>query len=365
MKNADRITVFQLSFIVMTAIGFKTHVTIIPPLLQTAGRDAWMSVLFAVVVVSIWCILLFFIHKEMKQQHIAIWLKQHIGTFFTVLIIGIFCMYILTIASYAMRETMTWVKITFLPTTPEWMGVTLLAVLCLLTAASGLRTLSIINFFLLIMVIVFGFLVAIVNIQVKNYSLLLPILENGFLPVLKGSVYQVGALVELLFFLFLQQKIERPYRYRDFIYNILNLSFLTLGPLVAAVAEFGIEEAAKQRHPAYEEWGLVQMGQFIEHFDFLSIYQWMSGAYIRISLLLLILIELLNIKNEKVKKWVLVITFLIITIVNYIPFSDAMFYNFYISTILPTTATLFISFTFLLGIIAFVTRLKGGKAKNG
>lgn len=365
MKNSDSITVFQLSYLAMMAIGFKTHVTIIPPLLQTAGRDGWISVLFSVVVICVWCILLISIHKETKKQHLKIWLKQHIGIFFTSLIILVICIYLILLASFSIRETITWVRIDFLPTTPEWVGTIIFGALCTITAAFGLRTMAIINFFLLSMVLVFGFFVATVNIQVKNYSLLLPILENGFSPILKASMYQIAAMAELLFFLFLQQKVEKPFRYRDFIINVMLLAFLTMGPLVAAIAEFGPVEAAKQRHPAYEEWGLVQLGQFIEHFDFLSIYQWFSGAYIRTSLLVLIAIELMNIENKKINKWILCSAFLLMTIVGLIPLSDSVFYKLLITILLPTTAYLFIGFSILLGIIVLFTRLKGGKSTNG
>ena len=43
---------------------------------------------------------------------------------------------------------------------------------------------------------------------------------------------------------------------------------LTLGPLIGAITEFGPNEATKQRYPAYEEWGLVTIGRYIEHLDF-------------------------------------------------------------------------------------------------
>ena len=62
---------------------------------------------------------------------------------------------------------------------------------------------------------------------------------------------------------------------------------LTMGPTIGAITEFGPIEAAKQRYPAYEEWGLGSIGRFIEHFDFLSIYQWLTGAFIRVGLLVI------------------------------------------------------------------------------
>ncbi|WP_142303724.1 hypothetical protein [Neobacillus soli] len=45
IKKSDSITVFQLILLSMTAIGLKNHVIIISPLIQTAGRDSWLSVI--------------------------------------------------------------------------------------------------------------------------------------------------------------------------------------------------------------------------------------------------------------------------------------------------------------------------------
>ncbi|MFR9721672.1 hypothetical protein ACL00X_20305, partial [Aeromonas diversa] len=81
----------------------------------------------------------------------------------------------------------------------------------------------------------------------------------------------------------------------------IGLSFLilTLGPTIGAIAEFGPFVAAKQRYPAFEEWRLVSIGRYIEHLDFLSVYQWFVGAFIRLSLLCFLTPDVLQISNKK------------------------------------------------------------------
>lgn len=70
--------------------------------------------------------------------------------------------------------------------------------------------------------------------------------------------------------------------------------FLALGPLVGAIAEFGAEEAGKLKVPAHEQWKLLSLGIHITRLDFLSIFQWRSGAFIRISLCMFIVNQLLD-----------------------------------------------------------------------
>ena len=44
-----RISIVQISLLIMTAIGLKNHVTVIPHLLAASKRDAWISVIFALI----------------------------------------------------------------------------------------------------------------------------------------------------------------------------------------------------------------------------------------------------------------------------------------------------------------------------
>src|SRR5690625_7312620 len=103
---------------------------------------------------------------------------------------------------------------------------------------------------------------------------------------MKATVLQGSGIVELIILLFLQYRFESPFRYWHFLIIAFILTGLTLGPLVGAIVEFGPVEAASQRYPAYEEWGLARLGKYVEHVDYLSIYQWLSGAFIRITLIL-------------------------------------------------------------------------------
>ncbi|WP_020618963.1 hypothetical protein [Paenibacillus daejeonensis] len=43
----------------------------------------------------------------------------------------------------------------------------------------------------------------------------------------------------------------------------------------------------------------MKIGRFIEHVDFLSIFQWLSGAYIRIALAIYLSLELWNLQQLK------------------------------------------------------------------
>src|SRR5690606_22187538 len=140
---------------------------------------------------------------------------------------------------------------------------------------------------LLPFVIVFGDFVMTANLPAKNYSLILPIAEHGWQPVFLGGLYVGGGLVELIVILLLQQELKKKVALWKLWLLSLFLVLLVFGPVLGAIAEFGPAEAARLRYPAFEEWRLVTIGNYIRHVDFFSIFQWLSGAFVRIAVSLL------------------------------------------------------------------------------
>ncbi|MGR5973538.1 GerAB/ArcD/ProY family transporter [Bacillus cereus] len=183
--------------------------------------------------------------------------------------------------------------------------------------------------FLLVFVVALGFFVMSLNFPHKDYSQLFPILENGLTPVIKGTVYSLGSLLEVILIFFIQHKLKMNIKSRSFIMLGLVLIGLTLGPLLGSIAIFGPEEASNQRYPAYEEWRLLKIGKYIEHVDFFSIYQWLSGGFIRISFGLYIIGQLFSFKNEKKRNVLIGISSLITFVAVLLPISDIEFVRFF------------------------------------
>src|SRR5690606_15365783 len=122
----------------------------------------------------------------------------------------------------------------------------------------------------------------IANIEHKDYSLLFPIFEHGFTSdILVSVVYLLGCFAEITLLLLLQHHLKKPIKLWQLIAFVLFIIMLAFGPTVGAIAEFGPVESAKQRFPAYEQWKLIKIGMYIEHLDFLSVYQWFTGTFIR------------------------------------------------------------------------------------
>ena len=254
-----------------------------------------------------------------------------------------------------MRETLQFVANTFLPETPFVFLLAIFTLLCVMLATTNIQTIVMINVLVLVGVISFGFFAAFTNLQVKDYNLLRPFLEDGFQPVIHGMIYPASGIIELIFLIFIQHKVKDQIRFPHFVTMILILTVLTMGPLIGAITEFGPDEAAMQRFPAYEEWGLVTIGNFFEHLDFLSIYQWLSGTFIRVGLLLFIVIDLLNMNGKRKKIWTSIAPVFMVICLSLYSISDNTFDELKGKYILPITFFFFFIVSLFLAIVAFVS----------
>lgn len=363
MKNIGSISILHVIFLSMTVIGLKNHVTIMPPLLDVAGRDSWISVLLTTIAILPWVFLLVYIHTKTNQEPLKDWIKQRIGKVGSSIVIYSVVIFLVIIAAFTMIETLQWVNTTALPKTPKIILLFIYTVLCIYLVTTSLQTIVIVNVFVLFGVVVFGFFVAITNIQVKDYELLRPFFEHGFQPTLTALVYPASGFVELLLFLFLQHQIRDRLRWYHFAIMLVILMGLTLGPLIGAITEFGPDEAARQRYPAYEEWGLVTIGRYIEHLDFLSIYQWLTGTFIRVGFILYVVADLLNMTGDSKRIWRMLAPPFFFCCLPLMILNDHIFMKIKGDYILTATFIFFFLLSLILTVIAILPK-KSDKKKT-
>ena len=287
----------QAMMLIMLSVGLLSHVMIIPALLSSAKRDAWISILLSAGPYLLFTLMLAYVSRFLQHQTLHDWLTSHIGKPLGLLFRVGNSLFFLSLIYFTLRDTTTWAKTSYLTETPVLVTSIAFMTLCGYTAYKGIRSLAFTAGLILPLVVLLGFYVAIVNAQYKDYSRLLPVLEHGWQPVLHGMVYSLAGMFELLFLWYLQPHLSKRIRVWQYLMLAAIILGLTLGPLIGAIVEFDPFEAAKMRYPAFEEWRIASLGKYIAQTDFFSIYQWLAGAFTRISLAMYILIEIWNIKS--------------------------------------------------------------------
>jgi spore germination protein (amino acid permease) len=225
-------------------------------------------------------------------------------------------------AIITIKDMVTWTHVTYLPRTPPFMISLLFMIFCFFAARSGLRAIAITAGILLPIVVLLGYFVMGANFQYKDYSLLTPLFTHGYGPTLTSIMLTCGASFELLAIVFLQHHVDTRIRLSALLILAACVIGLTIGPLTGSIAIFGPFEAADLRYPAFEQWRMVTLGKYISHLDFLSIFQWISGACVRTSMLMFLSVDLLGIQKKRTRTLILLGISLLFLAMSLYPVTD-------------------------------------------
>jgi spore germination protein KB len=360
--NNTPLNTVQLICVFMLSIGLMNHIIVLPLLLDVAGRDAWISAIMALIALPLWLPLLYFIMKQSNQMNFILWLKTEFksGMAYFVAIVG--SLLLLVIGYVTLNDTVTFITTTYLTRTPNWIVLLTLTVMCFYNAYYGIPSIAKIASIFLPFNLILGILVMIATTPYKDYSLLKPIMENGFAPVFKGMVYAGAGYVEIFFILFMQHHLQSRFSFKAlFIISVLAAS-LCIGPTIGAIVEFGPKEAANLRHPSFEQWRLIKLGTYLEYLDFLSVYLLMSGAFIRISLATALIPELFHVTDKKARLRILIMISITMYLLSLIPISDDKFLDLQYQFVLPLSLLSILSLSLFIGVLSLFSYLKKRRA---
>lgn len=356
------ISFVQSVMIMMLSTGLLNHVIIIPILLDAAGRDAWMSIILAGACSLVWIVILHIgISRTAKRPIFDIFSKAYspiVGR----LLAGSAAIYLFAICTITTRDTVYWIHQTFSPETPILVFALIFLFISVVNAYLGIQSIANTASVLLPVVVLLGFFVMFSNTPHKDYSLLKPLLAHGMQPVWSGAVYVGAGFAELIMLFFMQHHIQSRLTYLHFLTVVLLLAGLTIGPLIGSIVEFGTDEAAKLRFPAYEEWRLLTIGRYIEHLDFFSVYQWFSGAFIRISLTMFLILDVFRIQSVKGKAWMLGCLYAVILFISTMPISDQAFLKMMSHYLLPISLWGVLAFSVIMAGLLLLAQRRGKAA---
>ncbi|MFD0713310.1 endospore germination permease [Paenibacillus sp. GCM10027626] len=345
-----KIGFLQIFMVMMLFNGLLSHVIVNPMLLDASGRDAWISVLLTAAIYIPWCVILIYIMHKSGGQKLQPWLAEQTNPLISWILLLPVAVHLYLIGGMTITQTTIWTISNYLPATPQSLLILVLVAVCFYAAIAGLNTITVGAGILLPVVVVLGYLVSFANMPHKDWMLLKPFLENGWKPAINGMVYAGGAFVEIFLLLLLQHRVKKKIKAWQIILLGLVLVYITLGPIVGAITEFGPSEAAKQMVSPYEQWRLVKLGNHIEHVDFLSVFQWLAGATVRISLAQFLLADLFPFRKRHSRNW-----FIFAVSISYIVLAiSSIYFNSFYLGIFEKYLTISLFVTLILTFVWFV-----------
>lgn len=347
-------TFLQLSTVFVLSVGMMNHVLVIPKILDVSGRDSWISILLTLILFIPVFLVIAYIIRKTGQRPITQWLTEHYGRWLSVLFSLIVVGVLISSIIVTTKDFTSWTNSSYMPQTPQSIIVLSFLAIALYTAMKGIHTLVIAAGFLLPIIVLLGEFVMVANFQFKDYSLLFPILENGAGILWNGVPYIGSGFIELIFIVLLQHRVSSQVKGWHLVVLGVVLAGLTIGPTMGAISSFGPFEAALQRNSAFEQWRLVKVGRYMENVDFLSIFQWVGGAFIRNAVAMYIIAELL----PKIRKLSLIIVTTICAIIVLLPIGDIAFYDWSKLHYYPIVFICLMLTTFILFVLVVISRIK-------
>ncbi|MFB9275015.1 endospore germination permease [Cohnella cellulosilytica] len=357
------INFFQACTILMLTNGLTNHVIVNPMLLDASGRDSWIAVIAAGLLFVPWCFLLALFIRKTDQMELRSWLAAKTNRYVAWALAIPLCIQIYLIGAMTVIHSATWTITNYLPGTPKTVLAIVLTGLCALYASWGIRVIAIMSGVLLPLVILLGTFAGVSNYPQKDFHLLQPYLEFGLDPVVQGMVYAGGGFIEIVVLIAMQQHIKTRIKPWHVILYASLMVYIMLGPLIGAITEFGPSEAAKQMVSPYEQWRLVKLGSYVEHVDFFSIYQWLAGACVRISLSIFLVLDLLRIRRNAMRNRIIMLIALSYVALSVFPIDAYAFYLWMYRLYFPISlaAAFAVSFCWM-SISWFAKPVKGGAA---
>ncbi|WP_129691174.1 GerAB/ArcD/ProY family transporter [Gottfriedia acidiceleris] len=360
--NNEKIYISAALILVLFSSILMHHFILIPILLDIAGRDSWISVVIAFPVLIIWLCILYYIMIKTEQKSITLLIKQRYGNIAYFIIVIPLLAFLLINTYFALKNISSWITIIYLPKTPIIVIEVCLLIICTYCAHAGITSIAVISVFLFPFVLLFELFLDGANIQFMHINWMKPMLQNGWNSIFKGSFFIAGGYIELLFLLLVQHHIKKRVKFRQLFFLGFLILLSSLFPLFYSISLFGPQLSEKMRYPVFEQWRLLGIGQFIQHVDFISVYQFMSVSFIRIALTLYLCIDILNIRSKRTqKKFLWSLSFALLAVIC-IPITDLKLHSFFKYNYIPifVPVIFFISILLVLFVLKFKVKPKAG-----
>ncbi|WML52515.1 GerAB/ArcD/ProY family transporter [Neobacillus sp. PS3-12] len=352
----NKLRFISIIYTILLSVGLFAHVEIIPFLLTTAKRDAWISIVLTVIILPLWIYLLFKIVDIVKNRSIIKLLNDHSTLLCYYSLLLPIALYMLLDAFFTAKEIIYWSQLSYMQGFNSFILAVALLIFCLLCTESGFFSIGLLSSLLCPFVLLLGFFISFANIKKKHYELLFPLFTDGYVPITKGLIFSSLPILELFIIIFLTPLLRKTVSRKQILIVGLVIIGLMLGPTMAAIEEFGPEQASMYRYPAYEQWRLISIGRYFSHTDFFAIYQWISGGVIRISLFVLISCRILTKDNNNHK--IVRMTYLILFIACIYPFDQSTLASFIYGYFRPFSFLLLTIQIFILALFIVKNKQK-------
>lgn len=285
MLDKGRITSVQLLFLLIITDAATAFLFIPAGIIQFAGRDSWLGTavfasLFglAVALVSIG------LARRFPRQVLAEYLPEILGGIPGKILAAAYTAVFVHYTAVIVNECSTFIHVAFLRETPLTILEILIALAAVYGAYLGIEVIARQNELVWPVWLLSLFVVLLLVAKEINPDNLRPFLENGVLPVLKGSAvigpFRGEIFLLLMLFPYLHRKREALKTAGYFLVAEAVIS----GTITAVIiGVFGDIVPTYMLFPIYELAWYISTAQFLERIQILIVVMWIAGVIVKMA----------------------------------------------------------------------------------
>lgn len=283
MLDNGKISSFQMAFMLYPLI-VATGILLVPSFTsRLAGQDMWMSPIIAS---SIGFFIIFILTRLQKRypKESLVQYSVHILGFWPGKIVGFFFLFhFLHLTSVVVREYGEFLVGSFLPRTPLFAIMATMLLVCNYSIRGGIETIARISQFVIPITILLKLILAMFIIPELDAARMFPVLENGWLPVLKASILQQGWFSAVVLSTFILPSLKDPWKAKRW-----GLIAVIAGMTVLLMASFIVlfflgDSAGDSLYPFLIAARYIHVSEFLENTEVIIMANWVMELFIQIN----------------------------------------------------------------------------------
>jgi len=303
----ERISYRQAIFLMLMLIPVMGHIIITPCLYQLSGRDSWIAVVLALPLgFIIWTIIVRLHSLNPRMSFVEMLEKafgRGLGKILSLSLIAYF-LYMLVITFYALYD---YIQVVFLPDTSRWIILITFYLLVLYGTSLGIESITRTSESVILIIITVGTLIFLFTFNMKDYSNLFPVFEQGSSRVLKGVWLMSAVYAEFIIVLMFSIRKDKP-KDKSLFFNaslgILIITYSILSTVISGLTIFGEAQVVNMTYPPLAILRLVSIG-FLNRLDIYMAFTLVISAAVRMAAYQTALLHVIKQAYALEKKWLI------------------------------------------------------------
>lgn len=256
---------------------------------SVALQDTWISLLLAITYATPMVIIYGSIMNKFPNIDLYQILESVLGKYIGKIIGILYSFYFLHLGAICIRNITEYIQVVSFPETPQFFTGIFIALLAIYILKCGLEVMARVNKFLFPVIIIITTLTFIMAISKAEPTNLLPILHNGWGPVIKGSFSPfVFPFAETVVFMTFFNKInESKKNIKVYLTGIYIGGLILLNVVFRNILILGFPNLATSNFPSYYAVTLIDIGTYIRGLELIVSVNIIVAGFIKAAVCLL------------------------------------------------------------------------------